>query len=120
MKGKLVAVAVFVCVPFACGLIIGNLFEPPIQLSAPNPPPAAQVCPDYCEPYPTNNDIMPELNDRQYVRFVYRLVLHRDPVFGDESGLSNWEYFLHGGQSRLWVLGKFLQSDEFKSRSSFK
>lgn len=59
------------------------------------------------------NSLFPNLDNREYVRLVYRSILGREPDIG---GWDNWEEWLNRGATRAWVAWKQLDSTEFRER----
>jgi hypothetical protein len=92
-------------------------FPTPIILESPKPPPAPVLIADHntdvLEEERDENDLFPKLNDREFVRLVYRTILKRDPAGADEAGISNWVDHLKRGYTRGWVVWKTMQSEEF-------
>lgn len=56
------------------------------------------------------------LDDADFVRFVYRSVLGRDP---DPGGAAHWASMLASGRPRGWVMASFTQSPEYRATSAY-
>ena len=56
------------------------------------------------------NNLLPKLGNRAFVRAAYQIMLGRNADPGD---LQNWTKKLDDGQTRAWVLYKQMQSTEF-------
>lgn len=65
------------------------------------------------ERYKLENAILPQYKtNREFVRAVYRKMLHRDPAVDDPKGLANYVEQLDGGATRAYILWNIAASAE--------